>query len=374
MAGSIYIHTPFCRAKCAYCDFYSLPADEALAARYVVALRREAQRRARGEAETVYMGGGTPSVLPPGAIRDIMGCLSEHVRIVPGAEITLEANPESITPELIKELESAGVTRMSIGVQSFQDLELQALGRVHTASQARDALSLASASGVMDISLDLMYSLPGQDAGSWRRTLQEAINLAPSHISAYELTPEPATPLMQRIERGEVELPTGDEAIEMYYEADSMLTAAGYEHYEVSNYALPARRSRHNMNYWRRGMYIGLGPGAVSFDGKVRTMNLPDVEAYCRAMQAGGLPPSESETLTAHEAAREFLMLGLRTCDGIGLEEARSVYGLGALSGCADSFIAEGLMQRSGDRLRLSPDGTAVMNSVLVGLFDSLGI
>ena len=376
MYGSLYIHVPFCRAKCSYCDFYSIAIDgekEALALRYVTALRREAQVRARGDLDTVFIGGGTPSVLPAGSIRAILECLGEHAHIIDGAEVSVEANPESLGQSFLDELLNAGVTRLSVGVQSFDDGLLSVLSRPHTSRQALDALERARHSG-LDISIDLMYSIPGQTSDIWMQTLETALDLGLSHISAYELTVEPATALMAGVSSGELKMPPEGEALEMYEAARDVLAGAGYEHYEVSNYALPGKRSRHNMNYWRRGGYLGLGPGAVSFSEGKRRRNLPDVADYCDSLEHGELPAFEQESPTRQEASREFLMLGLRTAEGVDLHEATDRYGLARLSEAAGEFIDPGMMAIVGGRLSMTEKGMPLMNTILVMLFESLAV
>jgi oxygen-independent coproporphyrinogen-3 oxidase len=328
MLRSLYIHVPFCRAKCAYCDFYSVPLEdrkEEIALRYVTALRREAQRRASGDLETVFIGGGTPSVLPPGSIRSIMDCLGEHAHIMEGAEVSVEANPESVGEAFVDELLASGVTRLSVGVQSFDDGLLALLGRPHTSRHALEALQWVRLSG-LDLSIDLMYSIPGQTSDKWSRTLQAALDLAPSHISAYELMVEPGTVLMERIVAGELRMPSEEESLAMYHEAREALRAAGYEHYEVSN------------------------------------------------LEQGTSPPTEQETPTGQEASREFLMLGLRTTDGVDLNEASGRYSLDRLSEVAHEFQDSGLMVSEGVRLSMTEKGMPLMNTILVDLFESLGI
>jgi len=365
---------PFCKAKCAYCDFYSLRVEEGLALRYVDALRAEARKRVRDELDTVFIGGGTPSVLPTGSLSSVLQCIGEHAHIADNAEVSVEANPESLTSSLVDELLVAGVTRLSVGVQSLNDEELVTLGRAHNSAEAIEALQGLSGSG-LDVSIDLMYSIPGQTVHSWNRTLCAAIGLNPSHISAYELTLEHGTPMYEKTGSGELRASREDESLAMYHEAIKTLADSGYEHYEVSNYALPGKRSRHNMNYWRRGGYMGLGPGAVSYGDGIRTMNLPDVARYCEALEQGGQPPFEQEGLAADEASREFLMLGLRTSDGVNLEEASDAYGLSSLQSSVKPFLDRGLLLITGGRLRLDEDkGMPLMNSVLVELFRSLGL
>ena len=374
MADSLYIHVPFCRAKCAYCDFYSLRMDDGLALRYVDALRAEAGQRASGAFGTVFIGGGTPSVLPPGSIGSVLECVGEHAHIADNAEVSVEANPESMPGSLVEELLEAGVTRLSVGVQSLVDEELITLERSHNSIQAIEALQGLSGSG-LDISIDLMYSIPGQTLQSWDRTLGAATGLNPSHISAYELTLEQGTPMYEKADRGKLQVIREEESLAMYHEARKALSGSGYEHYEVSNYALPGKRSRHNMSYWRRREYTGLGPGAVSYKDGKRTRNHPDVVRYCEALEHGALPPFEQEVLSSDDASREFLMLGLRTSDGVSLEEALHVYGLLSLESSATPFLDGGLLLIAGGRLRLSEDkGFPLMNTVLVHLFSSLGI
>jgi len=373
MPESLYIHVPFCRVKCAYCDFYSVAVQSGLAARYITALRKEIQRRAPGRLSTVFIGGGTPSVLPPGSISTILACLSEHAHIIEGAEVNVEANPESLTLEFIDEVKGCGVNRLSVGVQSFEDGLLRMLGRPHTSAEALGALELLKESG-LDFSLDLMYSIPGQTPGAWERTLKTAIGLGPCHISAYELTIEHGTALDTLLSDGRISTPDEGKALAMYDRAKNLLTGAGYEHYEVSNYALPTKRSRHNMNYWMRGEYLGLGPGGVSFVEGKRTRNLPDVSGYCEAIERGEAPPHEDEVLGRAEASREFLMLGLRTSDGVEVAEASARYGLESLTGAASRFVENGMMALDEGRLCMSEKGMLLMNSVLVELFESLGI
>lgn len=373
MSGSLYIHVPFCRAKCSYCDFYSIPLKSGLVDGFVRSLRKEIQQRARGRLSTIYIGGGTPSVLPPGSIRDILNSLGEHAFIDEGAEISVEANPESLSQEFIDEVHGAGVSRLSVGVQSLDDGLLRVLRRPHTSSGAMEALERIKGSG-LDLSLDLMYSIPGQTPGGWASTLQAAIGIRPSHISAYELTLEPGTPLEKQVTEGILRAPGEEDSMTMYETAVSALGDAGYEHYEVSNYALSSKRSRHNMNYWRRGEYLGLGPGAVSFREGIRTRNLPDVSVYCDAIDQGELPVFEEEMLTRDEASREFLMLGLRTSEGVDIAEASVRYGLDSLPGATARFVESGMMASKGGRLFFTHKGMPLMNSVLLKLFESLGI
>lgn len=374
MPTCIYIHVPFCKSKCAYCDFYSVPDRPELAARYVLALRREMQLRATGEADTVFLGGGTPSILPQGSLMTLLDCLGEHARILPGAEVTVEANPDTCTEAFLDEAVQAGVSRLSLGVQTLSDSELCLLGRAHTAWQAREVLGLIGARKALSLSVDLIYGIPGQSIDHWRRTLQGVMEFSPAHISAYELTIEPDTVLHDEVRRGLMTMPAEDDVAAMYEEASRFLSHEGYEHYEVSNYARQGMRCRHNMNYWRRGEYIGLGPGAVSFTNGIRSKNIPDVLQYCRALEAGELPAAESEEPGPQDAAREFLMLGLRTADGIAIDEAVSRYGLAKLQEAADSLRRDGLMESHDQRLTLSPAGMPIMNSVLLRLLKALNL
>ncbi len=313
MAG-IYVHIPFCASRCAYCDFFSTLKLEQAGAFYVEALIAEARLRRdelRGEPiKTLYLGGGTPSQLPVALLRRLVAGLRGIFDLFGLEEFTVEANPDDVTPEWCAALPPLGVNRVSMGVQSFQDDILRAIGRRHTAQQAVEAVARLREAGIRNISIDLIYGLPGQTVESWTDSVRQAIALKPQHISAYGLTYEEGTRLWQQRERGEVIEVPEEQCIEMYRILVDTLQAAGYEHYEISNFALPGYHSRHNSSYWDDTPYLGLGAAAHSYDGAVRRYNPADLQEYIDKITAGA-PAYEQEELTQRERDDERVMLGL---------------------------------------------------------------
>jgi oxygen-independent coproporphyrinogen-3 oxidase len=370
VAEYLYIHIPFCIRKCTYCDFLSIPLDEDLARDYADALKREIALRGGAELRTVYLGGGTPTVFPEEQLAGIFRALNDHFTVRPDAEITVEANPGTVGREKASFLRTLGVNRMSIGVQSFDDRELALLGRIHTADVARRTVG---GLGFENVSLDLMYGIPGQSPESWKDSLRQALALEPTHISAYELTPEPGTPLVDLLKRGEMELPPEDTVIGMGDAALDMLSGAGLRQYEISNHALPGRECRHNLNYWLRGEYLGLGAGAHSFAGDRREKNVWDVREYVAMLATGELPVGESLEVSCEEALREFLFLGLRMTEGVDIARFREDLDLDLMEG-AQGLMAEGLMETSGGKLRLTRRGLLLFNPSLVRLMENLGL
>ncbi|GAB4388949.1 MAG: radical SAM family heme chaperone HemW [Thermodesulfovibrionales bacterium] len=369
MAGAIYVHIPFCVRKCAYCDFPSVAHDPALAEGYVEALGREMALRAAsttgGAADTVYIGGGTPTVLSEGLLARVFASLRENFALSPGAEVTVEANPGTLNRGKADFLLGLGANRVSLGAQSFEDRELAVLGRSHTAGEAEAAARLLEGT---NFSLDLIYGVPGQDPGSWRRSLERAVGLSPAHVSAYELTPEEGTPLLAALREGRLRLPPEEEVVEMFAMAEEALSGAGLRRYEISNYALPGRQCRHNVNYWRRGPYTGLGAGAHSFDGRTRRANGPDIRGYIEALSEGRLPPAVSQETTWEDALKETVFLGLRMTEGVELQGPAA----GAVMEASGGLIEEGLMEKAGGRLRLTRRGLLVSNSVFALLFEAI--
>lgn len=374
MAEFLYIHIPFCIRKCAYCDFLSLPYDGRLAGDYIRALCRELalRREDAEELKTVFLGGGTPSVLPEESLCAVFAAIRENCRIALNAEITIEANPGTIDRRKLETLADLGINRLSIGVQSFDDAELAVLGRAHSAAEARTAIECCREAGFKNISLDLMYGIPGQTRASWRASVGQAVSLGPSHVSAYELTPEQCTPLFSDLGSGRLVLPQEDDVVRMSDDAIDLLEGHGYERYEISNYARPGCRCIHNLNYWERGDYLGIGAGAHSFIGKRRSQNTRDIVEYLALLGQGR--PAETDVLliTDAEAAKETLFLGLRKTEGIDLKQAGQL--LPGLAQASADLIAQGLLIEDRGRLRLTRDGMRVSNSVLVKLFENLGL
>lgn len=318
-AAGLYVHVPFCRVRCPYCDFATAPYAAETARLYAGALCGEAELRAplaAGAAfSTLYLGGGTPSRLEPDALTALLDGVRQRFRFAGDAECTLEANPEDVDERRLPAWRKAGVTRLSIGVQSADDVELRRLGRVHGAEAARTA-ALRAAAAFPTWSVDLLYGFPGHDVTSWRRTLEEAVRWQPPHVSAYQFTPEAGTPMGDAVRAGRVRAAVPDEAARYFDEAVNVLGRAGYEHYEISNFARPGHRSRHNLLYWRRRPVLALGPGAVSFWGERRWRNEPDLGRWTSRARAGLDPAVEVEETTAL-AARETVMLGLRLAEGV---------------------------------------------------------
>ncbi len=363
--GSLYIHIPFCVSKCVYCDFLSVPFDGAVANRYVEALKREIRLRGGRSLKTLYIGGGTPTVLSIENLAEILRTVYDYFELSPGAEVTIEANPGTIAKNKTKALASLGVNRLSIGVQSFDDAELRLLGRCHTASEAFKA---AKSPGIQNFSLDLIYGIPGQSMRSWSRSVELALESGPSHISSYELTAEPGTPFYEDIVNGRLTPPEESLVVEMFQYAVEAFEENGLMHYEISNFAKPGFECRHNLNYWRRGEYIGMGAGAHSFEDGRRSRNTSYVFKYIEMLSKGVIPTEESVEVTANEEIKEIIFLGLRTTKGIDIKK------MGFLVDAAGGLIDEGLMSIEDGRLKLTQKGLLLSNSVVVNLFEKLGL
>jgi oxygen-independent coproporphyrinogen-3 oxidase len=369
MAGYLYIHIPFCLKKCIYRDFYSVSDSKFIIGAYMTALCKELEMRKEytGKLGGIYIGGGTPSILKGKDIATIMDKIRSTCHISAAAEITSEANPGTLTESGIKGMLNAGINRISIGVQSLSDKELSLLGRMHDAAEAIAAVTTARKSGFGNISLDLIYGIPGQDLVSWKRTLEKIVSLHSEHISAYELTPEKNTVLYEQLEKGRLHLPDEDEVAEMYYTAIDILTEAGYKHYEISNFALPNLQCRHNLNYWDRGEYLGIGAGAHSFLNGRRISNICDVRQYIHDVELGALPIAEETLLTRREEIEETLFLGLRKTDGFDIELIPADI-TEHLKEALDDLSHQGLLDLSGGHIKLTRKGLIICNSVIVRL------
>ncbi len=368
----IYIHIPFCRSKCQYCDFYSIGGsrDPRLVDNYIQALmvhfKETGPRAADYLVDTVYFGGGTPSFFGADNLRRIFAELQHRFRVDRDAEITFEANPDSVSSGLLKKLRAEGFNRMSLGVQSDRDEMLKKLGRPHSYEQARTAVQLARACGFENISVDLMYGLPDQTAAQWEETLRHVLHLRPEHMSCYGLKVEEGTPLWTW--KDEANLPSDQVQAEMYLRTVDILEAAGYRQYEISNFAKPGFESRHNLKYWMGDEYIGFGPAAASdFAGKRYTYNA-DIQNYIRGVLKQDLPIlSECETIPARERAGEYVMLRLRTTRGISPEEYEKNY-LMPFEPLLDAIVPlaqKGLFVQDGDRWVLTPTGFLVSNQII---------
>lgn len=371
MAG-IYVHIPFCASRCSYCDFYSTLSLDAVGETYVKAVLVEAGLRRdeqRGEpVKTLYLGGGTPSQLPLPLLSTLMSGLNEVFDLGGVEECTVEANPDDVTPEWCDSLRRLGVNRVSMGVQSFEDVILRLIGRRHTARQAVEAVSCLRDAGITNISIDLIFGLPGQTLASWTESVHRAIDLHPQHISAYGLTYEEGTRLWWQRERGEVIEVPEEQCLEMYRTLVDMLKAAGYEHYEISNFALPGYYSRHNSSYWDGTPYLGLGAAAHSYDGEVRRYNPCDLKKYISCISAGS-PAYEQEQLEWWQRYDERVMLGLRTARGVDIARLREDFGEAAwkhITSEAQRHIVTGhLCLTADDRYVLTADGIMLSDSII---------
>ncbi len=378
----LYIHIPFCSAICNYCNFNRGLFDAAQKTRYVDALIadiRGPERTAlpenverpfhgRGQADTIYFGGGTPSLLDPSEVARIIGACRGAFDVAPDAEVTLEANPESVDVAKLAALRDAGVNRLSFGVQSFRDAELRRLSRLHDAGRARAALAEARAAGFDNVSLDLMMWLPEQRVEDWLESVDAAIAAGPDHLSLYLLEVYPNAPLKDDMARAKWSQAPDDDAATMYVTAMERLEAAGYEQYEISNVARPGRRSRHNLKYWTDGEWHGFGCGAHGTIGGVRTKNVPGVDEYVDRVSRGLPVAVDSRRMGSAERLGDALFTGLRLTEGIDLTTIRARYGVDVWEKYRidlGRFVEAGLLRHDGQRLALTRGGMLLANEVM---------
>ncbi len=364
MAG-VYVHLPFCPYLCPYCDFAKWPLRSSAARRYFDALAAEIEREPGCSAATTYVGGGTPNAYDRSDVVALLGLLRGRF---PGTgEVTIEINPELVREGDFAAYRDAGVTRLSIGVQSFEPAEILTLGRKHTVEQVAAVVAAARGARFDSLSLDLIFAVPGQTAASWRRTLAAAIALDVDHCSAYGLTVEDGTPFAAWRARDPGAFFDDVREAELYGIAIETLAAAGYEQYEISNFARPGHRCAHNLNYWANGEYVGLGVGAASYRDGVRSVHTRSLEEYVSAASAGRPIPSEAERLEGRRRVGEAMMLALRTAQGVGLSEFKERYGIDVMEDYAPvftRFARTGLLERVGDSVRLTRRGIFLANDV----------
>ncbi len=371
MAG-IYIHIPFCKTRCIYCDFFST-TDEAKMDVFTDALCREIELR-KGEitetVETIYWGGGTPSRLQQRHFSQIFDALSRHFRVAANAEITVEANPDDLSDAYIQMLAKLPFNRLSVGIQSFDDAELAFLNRRHSAQQAVQAVGKCQQAGFKNISIDLMYGLPNQTMETWQTNLQTAINLNIQHISAYHLIYEEKTRLHSLLMQNQI-CPVSDElSVEMFSTLISTLAKHGFEHYEISNFARNKLYSKHNTSYWQNKVYAGFGPSAHSFDGANRSWNDSSLSGYLRLLD-GELPLREVERLSSSQRYNEFILTGLRTIWGVDLQQLKRDFGDDMYRFClenAQKYIDQQLLTLQNDTLKLSNDGIFISDGIMSDL------
>ncbi len=379
----VYVHVPFCLSRCHYCDFVTYTGMQGLHRPYAAALLQEAALAAAAlgpqppTVTSVFVGGGTPTLLPPGDLARVLRRLRELLPHAPEVEVTVEANPETVDRAVADGLVAVGATRVSMGAQSFDERVLAALGRTHDAARPAAAVAALRAAGMAAVNLDLIYGGPGEDAASWAATLAAAVRLAPEHLSAYALTIEPATRFGRLVAAGRMRPPEEDLLADRYETACGTLAAAGYGHYEVSNWAsagrqdaggprLPAHASRHNLTYWKRGRYLGLGAGAHEFLGETRSWNLAGVPAYLAAVGEGRRPTAGQERLDAADARFEALALRLRTADGLDPDEARAL-GVDPQGAAAAELRSAGLLAPA-PGIRLTERGMFLHGEVVARL------
>jgi putative oxygen-independent coproporphyrinogen III oxidase len=364
VGAGIYIHVPFCLTRCGYCDFNAHAGLDHLMGRYVRALEREADLVASDWRDetivSVFVGGGTPTMLDASTLDGLLSHVRSRFDLDADAEITLEANPDTVDERRFRALLASGYSRISMGAQSFDPASLAALERIHSPDAVRRAFSAARAAGHRNLNLDLIYGADGETLDSWHRTLEQAISLAPEHLSAYALTIEPATPLGRKVESGAVAPPDPDLQADMFLLACELLGGAGYGHYEVSNWARPGFECRHNLGYWERRPYLGLGAGAHSYRRRRRWWNVRPPEGYLRAVEAGGVPVGGEERLGPPDDYLEEVFLRMRTLGGIPgswVDDER-----------AAAFVEGGLLDRRAGRLVPTERGMLLLNEIALSL------
>lgn len=374
MAG-IYIHIPFCKTRCIYCDFYSTTRSE-LKSQYIRALCRELTERKeylKGEAvETIYFGGGTPSQLSEEDFKEVFKTIEQVYGMREATEITLEANPDDLTEEYIGMLHTLPFNRISMGIQTFDDATLQLLNRRHNATQAIEAVKRCRQAGLQNISIDLIYGLPGETEQRWAQDLQQAVSLDVEHISAYHLIYEEGTPLYKMLQQHSVSQVDEDSSLNFFSTLIDTLSAAGYEHYEISNFCKPGMYSRHNTSYWQGISYLGCGPSAHSFNGDSREWNVASLNQYLSSIEQGQRQ-HETEQLNTQTRYNEYIITGLRTMWGISTEELKKKFGDRLWKYCleqASSYLGNGKLELHNDRLKLTREGIFISDGIMSDLLE----
>ena len=372
MAG-IYIHVPFCKTRCAYCDFFSTTLHD-MKSRYVDALCQELVMRRNylhdAPIDTLYFGGGTPSQLSESDFHSIFNQIEKVYGLEACEEITLEANPDDLTDDYVEMLTTLPFNRISMGIQTFHEPTLQLIGRRHTAQEAIEAVHRCQQQGFTNISIDLIYGLPGETLEQWKEDLLMAFSLKVQHISAYHLTYEQGTRLWQMLQRKEICEVDEDTSVELFRILCKEMQKTGYEHYEISNFALPGYRSRHNSAYWHEVPYLGCGPGAHSFDGDSREWNVSSLPKYIEALEQGQRN-YEQETPDKDTRYNEFIMTRLRTCEGFSLNDLQQRFGQAYHDYClhlATPYMRQGLLLQKENTLRLSREGIFVSDDIISDL------
>lgn len=375
MAG-IYVHIPFCRKACTYCDFH-FSTNLSRKADMVGAIAREASLRkdffaVKKPLDTLYFGGGTPSLLEKEDWKILLDSLNREFDFKEGFEFTVECNPDDLNRETLANLREVGVNRLSIGVQSFREVDLKLMNRSHNAGQARNSILWAREAGFENLTADLIYGMPDMDLETWQENVETMLSLGVNHISAYALTVEEKTALAHQVEKGTVQIPEDETYEAHYFLLIDLLEAAGFEQYELSNFALPGHLSQHNSSYWHGESYLGLGPSAHSFQGATRLWNLSNNARYIQEVNGGVLPEESSEELSLKDETNEYLLTHLRLSKGVDLNELNEKYGHDLMQVSRpeiEVYQEEGLMVREGQRLRLTRSGKLLSNAIISELF-----
>ncbi len=370
----LYIHIPFCTARCNYCHFVTRPWEDQAAARYYRAVLEEMKlvlSISSGDrtVDTIYFGGGTPSLAPDRAIVDILSVVRERIHLSGEAEVSLEANPDSLTSEKARAYQAMGINRISLGAQTFQDSQLLAAGRDHSGEDTERSVSLLRKSGIDNINLDLMLGLPGQDLQTWNDDLSRAVELEPRHLSVYMLDLDDRSPLFHEIGKGKKQVPEDELVADLYFRTIDFLSSRGYEQYEISNFALPGYRSRHNLKYWRREPVLGFGVGSHSFDGTKRYANTANFARYVERAGSGQNPCEWDEQRNEKQELEEALFVGLRLTEGIDWEQLKSRHpeslDLIRFETSLLALSANGLLEWHDAQVRLTRQGMIFSNEVL---------
>ncbi len=366
---AIYIHVPFCRRRCKYCSFISYQSRESDIPAYIDAVKNEFSLRSGNSIiNTVYFGGGTPSLLAAPQISSLTSAMKDNFNLANDCEITMEANPGTIDLNYLSEVKAAGINRLSIGIQSFNDEELSMLGRIHTAKDALNAIKDAREAAFDNLNIDLIYGLPGQSVDNWKDSLVKAVEVNPDHMSLYPLTLEPEEPLFKEIESRVLPEISADTAAIQYELAEQLLEKHGYIHYEISNWAKPGKECLHNLVYWQGGEYLGIGVAAHSYIVNRRSANTADLSQYIESSSHNSLPPQEvDETITPETEIAESIILGLRLCNGIDTKDFKKRFNIDIMKRYGrqiEELINFGLIENDENGIRLSPRGRLLGNEV----------
>jgi len=375
-SAGIYLHYPFCESICPYCDFYSILADAEKSSKFIDAVISDSNKEADSAFgsfiyDTIYFGGGTPSLMNPDNLNRPLENLHNNFNIEKEIEITVECNPSSLKEEKVKDYLKIGINRISLGIQSFNVAHLKTLGRLHTPEKAIETYHIMRDSGFKNASLDLIYGIPDQTTADWESDLKTAIDLAPEHISAYNLIIESGTEFGELYKQNRLNLPSDEEQLQMYYMLNEYLIKAGYRRYEISNFSKPGFECRHNLKYWTGKPYLGLGPSAVSFDGKVRRKKRADIENYLRYARKGNDSPVETEIIDRETALKESIISGLRLTEGISLANLRDRFDYDLLESkreIIDSLLSEGMIAIEDEYLKLAEKALFISDSIMVKL------